>query len=37
VTGPAEAFAALGAGLAERILAEGGRALLEEVCRNEPV
>jgi hydroxymethylbilane synthase len=33
VTGNAEAFAALGAGLAERILAEGGRALLDDVCR----
>jgi hydroxymethylbilane synthase len=33
VTGPAEAFATLGAGLAERILADGGRALLNEVCR----
>jgi hydroxymethylbilane synthase len=32
VTGPAEAFATLGAGLAERILADGGRALLDEVC-----
>jgi hydroxymethylbilane synthase len=32
VTGHAEAFAALGAGLAERILANGGRALLDEVC-----
>ncbi|MCX5819106.1 MAG: hydroxymethylbilane synthase [Deltaproteobacteria bacterium] len=32
VTGPAAAFAALGAGLAVRILANGGRALLDEVC-----
>lgn len=32
VEGPAEAFAALGADLAERILADGGRALLDEVC-----
>lgn len=32
-TGPAETFAAIGAGLAERILAEGGRTLLDEVCR----
>ncbi len=31
VQGPAEAFAALGEGLAERILAEGGRELLEEL------
>jgi len=36
-TGPAAAFAALGAGLAERILANGGRALLDEVYRSEPV
>jgi hydroxymethylbilane synthase len=33
VTGPAEAFAEIGAGLAKRILADGGRALLDEVCR----
>jgi hydroxymethylbilane synthase len=36
VTGPAAAFAALGADLAERILMEGGRALLDEVFKNEP-
>ncbi|MCE5265217.1 MAG: hydroxymethylbilane synthase [Deltaproteobacteria bacterium] len=33
VTGPAEAYAELGAHLAERILAAGGRALLDEVCQ----
>jgi hypothetical protein len=32
VKGPALAFVALGEGLAERILAEGGRELLDEVC-----
>jgi hydroxymethylbilane synthase len=33
VQGPAAAFMALGEGLAERILTEGGRALLDEVYR----
>ena len=36
MAGSVAAFAALGAALAERILAEGGRALLEDVYRNEP-
>jgi hydroxymethylbilane synthase len=36
VKGPAAQFAALGESLAERILAEGGRALLDEAYRNEP-
>jgi hydroxymethylbilane synthase len=35
--GSVAAFVALGAGLAERILAEGGRALLNEVYQNGPV
>jgi len=33
MAGSVAAFAALGADLAERILAEGGRELLDEVCR----
>jgi hydroxymethylbilane synthase len=37
VTGPAAAFAQLGEDLAEHILAQGGRALLDKVYRNEPV
>jgi hydroxymethylbilane synthase len=36
LNGPAAEFAALGESLAERILTDGGRALLDEVCRNEP-
>jgi len=37
MAGSVAAFAALGANLAERILAEGGRALLDEAYRGEPV
>ena len=36
IKGPVAAFMALGEGLAERILAEGGRELLDEVYRSEP-
>jgi hydroxymethylbilane synthase len=37
MAGSVAAFAALGANLAERILTEGGRALLDEAYRSEPV